>query len=509
MDPSKDTEAELESFRRQWQEEVSQRARQGHTVRENAPAPASTSPERQRRVVAPPKTTEKRIDPRDEEVEPRGYHDLPDKEAELKLAAAEQGFTRGASSREPKSALEHYEKAVEKEATGSLGDSLKLYRKAFKMDDSVHEKYKNKHFPPSSFKPKAPQATATGEQGAPTDAPPIPLTISELLEEFSQLSIPGADPPTDLSPPPPCPIAELPEEILASIIQHTAIADVATMSRLSRVCKRFAYLVMTEEQVWRRVVEGSESGFGAMLYDYSCDLQGKPLVDNEDGRILDLDDDDSLDEGSTPPTPEKPSLSDVTINLLHKQYKSSWRQMFRSRPRIRFGGCYISTVNYTRPGAASTNTTTWGAPVHIVTYFRYLRFFRDGSAISLLTTAEPVDVVHHLKKENLTKEHRERLPSSVMKDALRGRWRLSGPGDGIETDEAEGDVHVETEGVTSKYMWKMQFGLANAGRNTRNNKLNWKGFWYYNRLADDWGEFGLKNDKAYYWSRVKSYGEGL
>ena len=35
--------------------------------------------------------------------------------------------------REPESALEHYEKAVERETQGQLGDSLDLYRKAFKV----------------------------------------------------------------------------------------------------------------------------------------------------------------------------------------------------------------------------------------------------------------------------------------------------------------------------------------------------------------------------------------
>lgn len=133
-----------------------------------------------------------------------------------------------------------------------------------------------------------------------------------------------------------------------------------------------------------------------------------------------------------------------------------------------------------------------------------------------------------------------------MKDGLKGRWRLSGPAQvpttggqiNIKTDvpetnsvpttssdfwplamdndeiiesEEEGDVHIETDGVTPKYMWRMQFALGNAGRKdgSRNTKLSWKGFWSYNKLTDDWGEFGLKNDKAFFFSRVKSYGMGL
>lgn len=347
----------------------------------------------------------------------------------------------------------------------------------------------------------------------------LPPTIAQLVEDFSHLSIPGAEPPTDADPAPPCPIAELPEEILTQIFDCVAMDDVATFSPLARVCKRFAYLVMTEESIWKKVALSQRYGFASMHYQYACDLCGTPLDPTFPDEDLALDDDTSvLDDDLLTPEPGTPKpLTDLL--LLKSAYSSSWRTMFRSRPRLRFGGCYISTVNYTRPGAASTTQVTWHTPVHIVTYFRYLRFFRDGTVISLLTTAEPVDVVHHLTKENLghyyhpSGRHQRGegslLPNAVMKDALPGRWRLSGPGDGAATgEEAEGDVHVETEGVVPKYMWKMQFGLGSAGRGTRNNKLSWKGFWSYNRLTDDWGEFGLKNDKAYYWSRVKSYGLG-
>jgi F-box protein 9 len=44
-----------------------------------------------------------------------------------------EGYGNKAGNREPRSALEHYEKAVERESQGSLGDSLNLYRKAFKV----------------------------------------------------------------------------------------------------------------------------------------------------------------------------------------------------------------------------------------------------------------------------------------------------------------------------------------------------------------------------------------
>jgi F-box protein 9 len=43
------------------------------------------------------------------------------------------GFGSVKAGKAPRTALEHYEKAVEKESQGSLGDSLNLYRKAFRV----------------------------------------------------------------------------------------------------------------------------------------------------------------------------------------------------------------------------------------------------------------------------------------------------------------------------------------------------------------------------------------
>jgi len=45
----------------------------------------------------------------------------------------ETAYSKAAKKGEPVSALNYYEKAVEKEAAGSLGDSLRLYRKAFSV----------------------------------------------------------------------------------------------------------------------------------------------------------------------------------------------------------------------------------------------------------------------------------------------------------------------------------------------------------------------------------------
>lgn len=180
-----------------------------------------------------------------------------------------------------------------------------------------------------------------------------------------------------------CPLAALPQEILSEVLGQTAVVDVAAFSRLSLVCKRLAYLVATEDRIWKGVCYGHEYGFNAMKYAFTCTIKGAPIP-QDDGSDVEVPDMSSLTlskavkpELKLPLTPAYPSYLD----------------MFRRRPRVRFTGVYISTVNYVRPGAASPNLVTWNTPVHIVTYYRYLRFYRDGTCISLLTVSEPSDVV--------------------------------------------------------------------------------------------------------------------
>ena len=355
-------------------------------------------------------------------------------------------------------------------------------------------------------------------------------TTSQLLTSFSTLSIEPVAPPTSASSSPPCPISTLPTELLSEILLLTALADIASFSRLSLVCKRLAYLISAEDAIWKHICLGSKFGFAGMHYSFACPL---PSTSNNLPILL------SATAATIIPTP----LSALTLPL--SPTYPTYATMFHSRPRLRFSGVYISTVNYTRPGASSPTNTSWNSPIHIVTYYRYLRFFRDGTCASLLTTSEPSDVVPYMTKEHLHAHHgaSSALPSAVMRDARRGRWKLSGrpalvdaPETEFETgnahessgganaanrgrklrnsDEEEGNLSIETEGPSSdgKYVYCMQLALRSGGPRkgpgTRNNKLVWRAFWSWNRLTDDWAEFGLRNDRAFWWSRVRGFGLG-
>jgi F-box protein 9 len=140
INQSSNTETELEFFRQQWREEVSAR------TKSKAPAAsagsthtgASSSKPRPNKstisdVPTSSHTRQRSIEDVDE-VAPHVYHDLGDRKHGRRLdETPAQAAAALAANQEPRSALEHYERAVEKESEGRLGDSLSLYRKAFKV----------------------------------------------------------------------------------------------------------------------------------------------------------------------------------------------------------------------------------------------------------------------------------------------------------------------------------------------------------------------------------------
>lgn len=113
---------ELETFRQQWRAEVSARAQ--------ADGNKATKLKPSRRP--PPITslsssiTLKPVKEDEDHVESQVFPSLDG-------PRSPEEHTRSSSSNEPQSALDHYEKAVERESQGSLGDSLDLYRKAFRV----------------------------------------------------------------------------------------------------------------------------------------------------------------------------------------------------------------------------------------------------------------------------------------------------------------------------------------------------------------------------------------
>ena len=131
-------ESELESFRQQWRQEVlnKQNPRSRHRKNKSGGEASIDGASRNKTKTVPPLSGPsiqqgqgQHFD--DEEYGPGSYHDVEDKDDRLRLE--DGGLRESTAHGEPESALDHYEKAVERETVGNLGDSVSLYRKAFKV----------------------------------------------------------------------------------------------------------------------------------------------------------------------------------------------------------------------------------------------------------------------------------------------------------------------------------------------------------------------------------------
>ena len=129
---------ELESFRQQWRAEVSARSKLEDS--KTNPKIIRAQPAKTLRRLSGLSRFSAEKSARTEIVDEKESESIPafqafDGHASGKSVDIDdiEGYGDKTGSREPRSALEHYEKAVERESQGSLGDSLNLYRKAFKV----------------------------------------------------------------------------------------------------------------------------------------------------------------------------------------------------------------------------------------------------------------------------------------------------------------------------------------------------------------------------------------
>lgn len=120
MASSKGLDSELESFRQQWLSEV--RTKQGPKFASAHSSSAElASPEESKARPSSPSKTRK----------PAPTVDEQDAFSQPSVFDADSAEPSGA--KELVSALDHFEEAMAKEAEGNMGDSLKLYRRAYRV----------------------------------------------------------------------------------------------------------------------------------------------------------------------------------------------------------------------------------------------------------------------------------------------------------------------------------------------------------------------------------------
>ena len=135
-------------------------------------------------------------------------------------------------------------------------------------------------------------------------------------------------------------IGMLPSEVLNFILKWVISSDLdcKSLENCSEVCRGF-YLASRDEEIWRLI----------------CLKIWGPAV--------------------------------ATSN-----YFPTWREMFLSKPRVHFSGCYTSKMSYIRAGEKGFQDQEAYKPWHVVEYFRFLRFFPGGQVV-MVTSADDEAIV--------------------------------------------------------------------------------------------------------------------
>ena len=178
----------------------------------------------------------------------------------------------------------------------------------------------------------------------------------------------------------------------------------------------------------------------------------------------------------------------LPLAALRELRQQSWRDLFVYEPRVRQHGAYIASCTYTQQGLSEENV--WVRVLHVVQFYRYLRFFPNGRCLSWLTTDAPRDTVHQL------------VPGMRAKGLAAGRWHLL-----TDAPHGTGTVVVEDlhDPTVPHYRFQMTLHLVRA-----------PGRWHRLELIEHaslnlhTGEVlpfpRQKHQRPFFFSRVRGYG---
>lgn len=105
--------------------------------------------------------------------------------------------------------------------------------------------------------------------------------------------------------------------------------------------------------------------------------------------------------------------------LLYKFHRGSWKDMYLDRCHLNFNGVYVSRNTYLKQGA-----TEWKVrnPVHLVAYYRYVKFFPDGTFLYRTTPETVSKVAKTMEVKGGSHTSRKQDHSGVQS----GRYKLDG-----------------------------------------------------------------------------------
>lgn len=332
-------------------------------------------------------------------------------------------------------AMHLWEKGASKEQEGSLSDAIHFYRRALKVDHGVENMYRKKLFEEYKLQKQ--------------------LEEMKLSSDEKGNSIDGDDGNTDASdgeePVNPCWLLDmLPNDLLLKVIEQVVFWSGESWVNLSLTCKALNQLCFHNSHPFQT--------FASLVYE-------KQVYDHAELQINGIE-----------------NLSKVEVDL----WGDDKLKMLAERPFIKFQGIYISVVNVLRLGANDEGSLSLQKPIQILTYYRYFRFYADGTCLRLLTTDEPSKVVKNYSV------------ATKPRGCELCQWRLG-------VDHNFGVLNIRRS--NEKYEFHEQFIIKNQGRK-KHHQLEW----LKSTATDREGvalENSLRNERPFYFSRVKSYSKDM
>lgn len=390
-------------------------------------------------------------------------------------------------------ALRLFQKATEKELRGLVSDAVRYYREAYKLNDRIDHLYRQQNVPRAMEKLRSEHGKNAMHRV--DDKVVRAIDVDELLRGFAHME-PQAPDPEDpehadvghmavrlahmtLAPKRPVsPLVKLPDELWVQVLSGLLAAAPEAWFSFGVTCKKHAYLAFATPGLWRQ-----------LCYE----IYPRQTYEENEGLA----------------EPDWVVARDPLACL--PAYGGSWKQMLRTRPFVKFLGCYISMVNYYSEGGRAELSELWTNPVRTVTYYRYLRFYPGGQCVMALTRLEPARAVRQMLRENklrrlLEADNRDLSKVNAADEPHKmflGTWTLS----------AAGKVHVKVEqGLVPYYDFHYWFDVKHLGAVPNYGKLAWDHFYAvwkeYAGYEDREGEvveFSLKNEADFKFLRVRSY----
>ncbi|WBW75436.1 F-box protein Pof7 [Schizosaccharomyces osmophilus] len=330
-----------------------------------------------------------------------------------------------------KEALLHYKEAVEFEKQGDIGNSLNRYRWAHKIHEDVEVIYRRL------------ERLAIQNRKEQNEEDRKLVSEEESINNSQEDEL--ANKLTQLSVAPPF-ILKLPDEVLLLIVEHCFenLNDLSYLPRIAQSCKLLAKACRADS-LYRQ--------FCYFSYQQNEWQQTKESIEEE--------------------------LSSV--------YHQIWKEMYLRKPRIRFDGCYISVCRYFRPG---TSDTSWNQPVHLISYYRYLRFYPDGTCMVFRTNTEPGLIVRNFDRHQSSffTPSSSNPAFSNGEVACMATWSMSPAGQILLSHPAGGRAYTYAQSLQAK-----------------GNRLKWVFFYAVDNEIFETTEFPLTHHRDYVFSRVYSY----